>query len=350
MRDPRPERWNRRAFLRGLMMAGASGWLGRPLRPAAAELPGPPVRSRIKIIGLGGGAGHALTAIVQAGMPDVEMMAADTDLQALRANLAPRKILLGARLTHGLGARTDPVLGRRAALAGRTALAAALDEGDLVVVLAGLGGGTGTGAAPLVAHLARRQGGLTVGVVTIPFPFESHRRSVQADAGLRALSHEVDILITLANQRVWQGPGEPPPPREAFRLREEVWCQAVHSLVELLTAPELGDADMPEARTLMPGARGRGFLGTATACGAGRAVEAAQHALACPLSDEASLTAARGVLVTVAGGLDLTLCEVNEAARLVAERAHEEAQILFSSVFDERLQGVLRVSVLATKG
>jgi cell division protein FtsZ len=330
------------------MLAGTAGWLGGRLRPAAAELPEPTVRSRIKIVGVGGGAGHALNAIIQAGIPEVEVMAADTDLQALRSNLAPRKIPLGARMSHGLGAGADPAIGRQAALAECEALSRAVDGADLVVLLAGLGGSTGTGAAPTVARLAKEQGALIVGVMTMPFPFENQRRLSRAETGLRALSQEVDILVTLANQRVLQRPGEPPSPGEAFLLRDEVWRQAVHGLIEVLTALGLGDPDMAEVRTLLAGPHGRVFLGTATACGANRAVEAARHALACPLSDDASLQTARGVLVTVAGSLDLTLYEVNEAASLIARMAHEEAQILFSAVFDEHVQGQLRVTVLTT--
>ena len=277
------------------------------------------------------------------------MIVADTDLQALRTSLAPHKIPLSARLTHGLGAGADPTIGRQAALAGREALSEALDGADLVIVLAGLGGGTGTGAAPVVSRLARGKGGLTAALVTTPFPCEGERRMAQADAGLRALDREVDLLITLTNHHVPKGRGEEPSLREAFRLREGGWRQAVHSLTEVLTALGLDDPDMPKVRTLMAGGWERAFLGSGTARGADRAVEAARHALSCPLSDETSLRAARGVLVAVAGGIDLTLLEVHEAACLIAGMAHEEAQILFSSAFTEHLQGELRVTVLASR-
>ncbi len=303
--------------------------------------------AKIKVIGVGGGGGNAINSMIQAQVEGVEFIAANTDVQALSASLAPLKVQLGGQLTKGLGAGANPEIGKRAALEDRDKLAALLEGADMLFVTAGMGGGTGTGAAPIIASLGKERGYLTVAVVTKPFLFEGKRRLVQAEAGLRELRGAVDTLITIPNQRLLSVVGKQTSLRDAFRICDEVLRQAVQGISDLITVPGLINLDFADVHTIMA-EMGMALLGTGVARGENRAVEAAQKAISSPLLEEASIEGARGVLINITGGPDLTLFEVNEAASIIKEVAHEEAQIIFGSVVEEELQGEIRVTVIAT--
>jgi cell division protein FtsZ len=303
--------------------------------------------AKIKVIGIGGGGGNAINSMIQAHVEGVEFIAANTDLQALSSNLAPIKVQLGNQLTKGLGAGANPDIGKRAALEDLERISEILDGADMVFVTAGMGGGTGTGAAPIMASIAKEKGCLTVAVVTKPFLFEGKRRLVQAEAGLRELRSTVDTLITIPNQRLLSFVGKQTSLRDAFRICDDVLRQAVQGISDLITTPGLINLDFADVQTIML-EMGMALLGTGVARGENRAVEAAQKAISSPLLEESSIEGARGVLINITGGPDLTLFEVNEASSIVKEVAHEDAQIIFGSVIDENMQGEIRVTVIAT--
>lgn len=303
--------------------------------------------AKIKVVGIGGGGGNAINSMIQAHVEGVEFIAANTDVQALTSSLAPVKIQLGGQLTKGLGAGANPEIGKRAALEDLDKLSQILDGADMIFVTAGMGGGTGTGAAPIVASLAKEKGCLTVAVVTKPFLFEGKRRLVQAESGLRELRSAVDTVITIPNQRLLNVVGKQTSLRDAFRICDDVLRQAVQGISDLITVPGLINLDFADVQTIMS-EMGMALLGTGVARGENRAAEAAQKAISSPLLEESSIEGARGVLINITGGPDLTLFEVNEASSLIKEVAHEDAQIIFGSVIDENMQGEIRVTVIAT--
>ena len=303
--------------------------------------------ARIKVIGLGGGGGNAVSRMMASRFTGVEFIAANTDIQALRTSPAPVKLQLGARLTNGLGAGSDPEVGRRAAEEDREQIARILEGADMVFVTAGLGGGTGTGAAPIVAAVAKEMGILTVAVVTKPFTFEGRKRAQQAEQGIAELRGVVDTLITIPNQRLLSVVERGTPLLEAFKVADSVLHQAVQGISDLILVPGLINLDFADVRTIMSG-MGMALMGTGVGRGEHRALDAAQKAVASPLLDETSIEGARGILINFTGGPDLSIHEVEEAARVVQEAAHEEAHIIFGAVIDENLKDELRLTVIAT--
>jgi len=303
--------------------------------------------AKIKVVGIGGGGGNAINSMIQAHVEGVEFIAANTDLQALSSSLAPVKIQLGGQLTKGLGAGGNPEIGKRAALEDIDKLSQVLDGADMIFVTAGMGGGTGTGAAPIVASIGKEKGCLTVAVVTKPFLFEGKRRLVQAESGLRELRNAVDTVITIPNQRLLNVVGKQTSLRDAFRICDDVLRQAVQGISDLITVPGLINLDFADVQTIMA-EMGMALLGTGVARGENRAVDAAQKAISSPLLEESSIEGARGVLINITGGPDMTLFEVNEASSIIKEVAHEDAQIIFGSVVDENMQAEIRVTVIAT--
>ena len=303
--------------------------------------------AKIKVIGLGGGGSNAINRMMEARFTGVEFIVANTDSQALRASPAPIKIQLGARLTQGLGAGSDPEIGKNAALEDREQIKKLLEGADMVFVTAGLGGGTGTGSAPIVAATAKELGILTVAVVTKPFAFEGRRRAQQAEAGLTELRGVVDTLITIPNQRLLAVVDRGTPLVEAFRIADTVLLQAVQGISDLILVPGLINLDFADVRTIMAG-MGMALMGTGVGKGEHRAVEAAQKAVASPLLDETTIDGARGILMNFTGGPDLSLHEVEEAARIVQDAGDEEAHIIFGAVIDPSLQDEVRITVIAT--
>lgn len=303
--------------------------------------------AKIKVIGLGGAGSNAVNRMMVARFTGVEFIVANTDLQALRASSAPLKIQLGAQLTSGLGAGADPEIGRQAAMEDREQIKKVLEGADMVFVTAGLGGGTGTGSAPVVASLAKEMGILTVAVVTKPFGFEGRKRAQQAEAGLAELRSVVDTLIAIPNQRLLAVVDRGTPLVEAFKVADSVLLQAVQGISDLILVPGLINLDFADVRTIMSG-MGMALMGAGIGRGQNRALDAAQKAVASPLLDETSIEGARGILINFTGGPDLSVHEVVEAAQIVQEAAHDEANIIFGAVIDEGLQDEVRITVIAT--
>jgi len=300
----------------------------------------------IKVIGIGGGGGNAINTMVAAGLQGVEFITANTDLQALEATQADVRLQLGANLTRGLGAGANPEIGRKAAQEDREAIMKALEGADMVFVTAGMGGGTGTGAAPVIASMAREKNILTVAVVTKPFTFEGRQRMKQAEMGIHELRDHVDTLIVIPNQRLLEVVDKRTPLREAFQVADDVLRQAVQSISDLILVPGLVNLDFADVRTIMTG-QGKAIMGTGLAQGESRAVVAAQRAIESPLL-EASVHGAQGVLINITGGSDMSLYEVHEASSAVQMAAHPEAQIIFGAVIDEQMGDAIRVTVIAT--
>jgi cell division protein FtsZ len=303
--------------------------------------------AHIKVIGLGGAGGNAVNNMIDGRTIGVEFITANTDQQALNATAAPVKIQLGAQLTKGLGAGANPDIGRKAAEEDRDQIAYVLSGADMVFITAGMGGGTGTGAAPVIATIAKELGSLTIAVVTKPFEFEGKKRKQQAEEGLRALRGSVDTLITIPNQRLLQVVNRETSLRDAFRVADNVLRQAVQGISDLITVPGLINLDFADVQTIMSG-MGLAIMGTGMAQGEKRAVEAAHQAISSPLLEESSINGARGVLINITGGLDMGLHEINDAVAIIREAAHEEAHIIFGAVIDEQLQDELRLTVIAT--
>jgi len=304
-------------------------------------------RALIRIVGIGGAGCNAVNTMISAGLTGVDFIAANTDAQALRVNLAPTKVQLGGALTKGLGAGADPDTGRRATAESEEEIREYLMGSDMVFVTAGMGGGTGTGGAPVVARIAREIGALTVGVVTKPFLFEGKKRMRQAEEGLRQLREHVDTLICIPNQRLLAAASRSQPLLEAFHKADEVLLQAVRGISDLITVPGLINLDFADVRTIMAN-MGMAIMGTATASGENRAEEAARHAIASPLLEDISIRGARGVLLNITGSQNLTLHEVNEAATLIQEEADEDANIIFGAVIDGNFEDEIRITVIAT--
>lgn len=305
-------------------------------------------RAKLCVIGVGGGGGNAVNTMIAAGMEDVDFVTANTDSQALEKSLAPEKIQLGLELTNGLGAGGNPEVGRKAALEDTERLSAQLEGIDMVFVTAGMGGGTGTGAAPVIARIAKESGILTVGVVTRPFDFEGPRRRAQADEGIAELRESVNTLITIPNQRLLGMVERKTPIKEAFNKANDILLQACRGIADLITTPGLINLDFADVRTIMRDMGGLALMGSGVGAGENRAVIAAQNAMCSPLLEEGSIQGARGVLINISGGDDLSLYEVNEACSLIHEVAHEDANIIFGSVIDPSMGEQVRVTVIAT--
>jgi cell division protein FtsZ len=303
--------------------------------------------ARIKVIGVGGGGNNAVNRMVKEGLDGVEFIVANTDMQALRVNAAPIKVQLGAKLTKGLGAGADPNIGRQAALEDTEQLIQILDGADMVFVTTGLGGGTGTGGAPVIAALATQLGALTIAVVTKPFKFEGKKRAAQAERGLEELRECVDSVITIPNERLLATIDRSTPLLMAFAAADDVLRQAIQGISDLILLPGLINLDFADVKTIMTG-MGVAVMGTGVAEGANRAVEAAQRAISSPLLEDASIEGARGVIINVTGGSDLSLVEVSEASSIIHEAAHEDANIIFGAVIDPRLEGRVKITVIAT--
>jgi cell division protein FtsZ len=301
----------------------------------------------IKVFGVGGGGGNAINTMIEEGLQGVEFIAANTDSQALSRNLAPLKLQLGSRLTKGLGAGANPDIGRQAAIEDRDLLREALAGADMVFITAGLGGGTGTGAGPVVAEVAREIGALTVAVVTRPFSFEGLTRKRQADTGTKELRGLVDTIIVIPNEKLLLIAGKDMRFVEAFRKADDVLFQAVRGISELVTRAGYINLDFADVKTIMSG-MGVALMGTGAASGQNRAVAAAEKAISSPLLEDVSIRGARGVLINITAGASLSLSEVNEAASLIREEASDEANIIFGTVIDEALGDELKVTVVAT--
>jgi len=306
-----------------------------------------PVRgARIKVIGVGGGGGNAVNRMIQARMEGVEFIAANTDVQALKLSQAPVKLQLGVRLTSGLGAGANPDVGRRAALEDSEKIIEALEGADMVFVTAGLGGGTGTGAAPVIASLASEMGILTVAVITRPFAFEGKRRLMQAERGMKELIESVDTMIVIPNEKllvVAQDAGF----FESFRIADDVLRQGVQGISDIITISGIINRDFADVKTTMAG-MGHAVMGTAVRSGSNRAVEAAQAAMASPLLEAGAIDGARGILINITGSSSLKLSEVNEASSLIQSAAHEDANIIFGAVLDEKMGDEVKITVIAT--
>jgi len=303
--------------------------------------------ARIKVIGVGGGGSNAVNRMVRAGFEGVEFIVANTDLQALKNNAAPIKLQIGSKLTKGLGAGADPNVGRSAALEDTEKIIQALDGADMIFVTTGLGGGTGTGAAPVIASLAAELGALTVAVVTKPFKFEGKKRHIQAERGLEALRDCVDTIITIPNERLLSIIDRSTPLTDAFCTADDVLRQAIQGISDLILVPGLINLDFADVKTIMAG-MGLAMMGTGVAEGENRAIEAARKAISSPLLEGASVNGARGVIINVTGGPDLSLCEVSDASTIVQEAADEDANIIFGAVVDPTLTGKVKITVIAT--
>jgi cell division protein FtsZ len=305
-----------------------------------------PHGARIKVIGVGGGGGNAVNRMIAAKVEGVEFITANTDVQALKLSQAPVKLQLGVRLTAGLGAGANPDVGRRAALEDSDKIIEALEGADMVFVTAGLGGGTGTGAAPVIASLASEMGILTVAVVTRPFAFEGKRRLQQAERGMAELLESVDTMIVIPNEKllaVAKDAGF----FESFRVADDVLRQGVQGISDIITIPGIINRDFADVKTTMAG-MGHAVMGTAVRSGENRAIEAAQAAMASPLLEEGAIDGARGILINITGSSSLKLSEVNAASSLIQTSAHEDANIIFGAVLDEKMGEEVKITVIAT--
>jgi cell division protein FtsZ len=305
------------------------------------------IGANIKVVGVGGGGSNAVSTMIEGGMTGVEFIVANTDIQALNANKAATKLQLGLDLTKGLGAGANPDIGRRAAIESYNEIVEKLEGADMVFVTAGMGGGTGTGGAPVVAKIARELGALTIGVVTKPFMFEGKKRGKHAESGLQELRDNVDTLIVIPNQKLLTIAAEKTPLLETFKKADEVLLQAVKGISDLINIRGLINLDFADIRTVMK-EKGMAIMGTGRAKGDNRAVEAATAAISSPLLENIKIDGATGIIINVTGGSDLSLYEVNEASTLITEAAHEDAEIIFGAVIDDSLGDEVRVTVIAT--
>lgn len=306
-----------------------------------------PAGARIKVIGVGGGGCNAVNTMIRSGLTGVEYIVANTDSQALNANLASIKLQLGGNVTKGLGAGANPEVGRKAAIEDYEKLSEVLDGADMVFVTAGMGGGTGTGAAPVIAKLAREMGALTVGVVTKPFSFEGKKRSRQAEEGIRSLEESVDSLICIPNQRLLQLAGENLSLVDTFKAADEVLLNAVQGISDLINNTGLINADFADVSTVMTN-KGLSLMGTGTASGPERALKAARQAISSPLLEDVSIDGATGIIINITGDASLTTHETNQAVTLIMEAADEDAEIIFGTVIDENMGENVKVTVIAT--
>ena len=305
------------------------------------------IGASIRVVGIGGGGNNAVETMIQGGLSGVEFIVANTDVQALQPHKANKKIQMGHDLTKGLGAGANPEIGKRAAIESYNDLVEALEGADMVFITAGMGGGTGTGGAPIIAKIAKELGALTIGVVTKPFLFEGKKRTRQALEGIEELKENVDTLIVIPNQKLLSVSNERTPLLETFKRADEVLLQAVRGISDLINVRGLINLDFADIRTVMS-AQGMAIMGTATADGDHRAVEAAKASISSPLLENISIEGATGIIINITGGEDLSLHEINEASTLITEAAHEEAEIMFGAVIDKNMGDSVRVTVVAT--
>lgn len=305
------------------------------------------VGAKIRVIGIGGGGCNALNTMIDLELEGVDFIAANTDAQALKVSRAPLKIQLGERLTGGRGAGADPEIGRRATTESVDQIKDALTGADMVFITAGLGGGTGTGGAPIVANIAKELGALSVAIVTKPFLFEGHKRYRQAEEGWYELKQSSDTLITIPNQRLLTISGKSMPLLEAFKKADEVLYQAAKGISDLIIVPGLINLDFADVKTVMS-EMGMAIMGMGVASGENRSLEAAQKAISSPLLEDISIHGAKGALINITGGADLTLHEVNDASTLIQKETHDEANIIFGAVIDEKMEDEVSVTVIAT--
>ncbi len=303
--------------------------------------------AQIKVIGIGGGGGNAVNTMIRSELDGVAFIAANTDVQALKYSHAGIKLQIGAQVTKGLGAGANPDVGRESALEDEAKIAECLSGADMVFITCGMGGGTGTGAAPVIARIAKELGALTVGVVTRPFAFEGKKRSKHADLGIESLRDSVDTLITIPNEKLLAVAGKDTPMIDTFKMADEILLQAVKGISDLITIPGLINLDFADVRTIM-GEMGMALMGTGMGQADNRAIEAAQRAISSPLLENVSINGATGIIINITGPADMTLFEVNEASKMIQQEAHEEANIIFGAVIDEKLQNSVRVTVIAT--
>ena len=304
-------------------------------------------KAEIKVIGVGGGGGNAVNNMIQCGMTGVEFIAVNTDAQDLDRSLASRRFQLGGLLTKGLGAGANPEVGREAALEDRDRIAELIVGADMVFITAGMGGGTGTGAAPVIASVAKEMGALTVAVVTRPFGFEGRRRRKQGEEGIENLRQVVDTLITIPNQRLISMATERTTMREAFEMADRVLYQATKGVSDLINFQGIVNVDFADVRTIMAN-KGLALMGVGTGSGEHRTVEAAQKAISSPLLDDVSIAGATSVLINITGNSQLTMFEINEASTMIQEEAHEDANVIWGWVIDETMEDEARVTVIAT--
>ncbi len=303
--------------------------------------------AKVKIIGIGGGGNNAINTMISYNLTGVEFIAANTDAQALAGNLAPTKVQLGANLTKGLGAGANPEIGRKAALEDVDKIREVLQGADMVFITAGLGGGTGTGGAPVIAEVAREIGALTVAIVTKPFLFEGRKRMKQAEEGLANLKMTADALITIPNQRLLSISGKNMTILEAFKKADEILYHAAKGISDIIVGQGIINLDFADVRTIMS-ETGMALMGTGISSGENRSIEAAQKAISSPLLEDISIEGARGVLINITGVMDMTLHEINEATTLIQKEAHEEANIIWGMVIDHSMREEVRVTVIAT--
>jgi cell division protein FtsZ len=302
--------------------------------------------AKIKVIGVGGGGGNAVNRMIDAGVEGIEFIVANTDLQALRLSRAPVKLQLGVKLTNGLGAGANPEVGRKAALEDSDKIIEALEGADMVFVTTGLGGGTGTGAAPIIASLACEMGALTVAVVTKPFSFEGKRRMTQAEKGVAELMESVDTTIVIPNEKLL-AVAENAGFFESFRIADDILRQGVQGISDIITIPGIINRDFADVKTIMA-RMGYAVMGTATASGANRTTEAARRAIASPLLEAGAIDGARGILINITGSASLKLAEVQQACTIIQSAAHEDANIIFGAVMDEKMKDAVKITVIAT--
>jgi len=303
--------------------------------------------AKIRVVGVGGGGSNAINTMIAASLDRVDFIAGNTDIQALAANKAPVRIQLGSQLTKGLGAGANPEMGREAALESKEEIAAALEGADMVFITAGMGGGTGTGAAPVIADIAKSMGALTVGVVTKPFIFEGNKRRKQAEQGLVELKAAVDTLITIPNQRLLTLSNQPMPLLETFKRADEVLLNAVQGISDLIQYHGYINVDFADVKTIMSD-KGLALMGTGRAQGEKRALMAMQQAISSPLLEDVTIDGATGLLINITGGRDMTLQEVNEALTLVHDAADGEAEIIFGSLIDDNVKDEVKITIIAT--
>jgi len=304
-------------------------------------------KAKIKVIGVGGAGGNAINNMIASNLQGVEFVAVNTDMQALETSLAPVRVQIGSSLTRGLGAGSNPQIGREAAQEDRTAIAEAIEGSDMVFITAGMGGGTGTGAGPVIADISRELGAITVAVITKPFFYEGKMRWINAEEGIKELKNNVDTMIVIPNDRIGLVVEKGTPLLKSFAVANDVLKQAVQGISDIILIPGLINVDFADVRTIIED-KGRGVMGSGTGKGEGGAVEAAKKAISNPLLEESSIEGAKGILINITGGLELSLNDVQEAASFVYDSAHEEVHLIFGAVIDPDIGDEVRVTVIAT--
>ena len=304
-------------------------------------------KAKIKVIGAGGAGGNAINNMIASNLQGVEFVGVNTDLQVLETSLAPVKVQIGKELTRGLGAGSNPEIGRQGALEDRTAIMDCMEDCDMVFITAGMGGGTGTGAAPVIAEIAREMGVLTVAVVTKPFFYEGKKRLMNAEAGIKELGKHVDTLIVIPNDRISLVVEKGTPMLKSFSIANDVLRQAVQGISDIILVPGLINVDFADVKTIMDNV-GRAVMGSGVGTGEGRAFDAAKKAISNPLLEDSSIEGARGILINITGGLELSLSEVQEATALIYDSAHEDVNVIFGAVIDPDIKDEVRVTVIAT--